>query len=203
MPDVDNRNRRSNDQFDKETPKPVGNSAFDSDMAKPKARGWWPRRGEKKEAANDSDTHTYSENISRTLHTRYRDGVLHCKDKPAFVWSIGEEKWYRDGVLHCDHRPALIEPDGTQKCYRNGVLHCDHGPAVIEACGTRKWYRDGVLHCDHGPAVIEACGTRKWYYLGKQYTKSGFEQLIKDKEMLQCMDDVNSATQPILRKGDE
>jgi len=247
MPDVTNRNRRNNGQFDKEPPKPVGKSVFGSDMEKPKAGGWWQRRGENKEAPND--THTYSENISRTLLTRYRDGVLHCDDKPAIAWSIGEEKWYhdgvldrkhgpavievtgaqkcyRDGVMDSDNEPTLIEADGTRKWYRNGVLHrddgpavieatgaqkwyrngvldCDHGPAVIEADGTRKWYRDGVLHCDDGPAVIEADGTRKWYYLGKQYTKSGFEQLIKDKEMLQCMDDVNSATQPMIREGDE
>ena len=224
MPDVTNRNRRNNGQFDKEPPKPVGKSVFGSDMEKPKAGGRWLRRGEKQEA--DSDTHTYYEDISRTLIRRYRDGVLHCDDKPAFMWSIGEQKWYHDGVLdrkhgpavievtgtqkcyrngvmHSDDEPTLIEADGTRKWYRNGVLHRDDGPAVIEATGAQKWYRDGVLHCDDGPAVIEVTGARKWYYLGKQYTKSGFEQLIKDKELLQCMDDVNSATQLMTREGDE
>ena len=67
-------------------------------------------------------------------------------DRPAIIYSNGDQSWYRNNKLHRDNdQPAVIYADGTQKWYQNNKLHRDNDqPAMICADGEQRWYINGV-----------------------------------------------------------
>ena len=87
--------------------------------------------------------------------------------------------WRLNGDLHRKDGPAAEYADGTKFWYRNGKLHREDGPAVEWASGAKSWYRNGKLHREDGPAIEYANGSKEWWLNGKQYTKKGFNRVIK------------------------
>jgi hypothetical protein len=50
----------------------------------------------------------------------FRYGELHRTDRPAILYSNGEQHWYQYGKRHRNDDPAVIYADGNQYWYKNG-----------------------------------------------------------------------------------
>ena len=89
--------------------------------------------------------------------------TLHREDGPAVEWtSDGNTHWYKDGFLHREDGPAVEE----------------------ENRGYRVWYMNGIMHREDGPALEYSSGFLHWYLDGKQYSKEGFNEIIKEIDSL-------------------
>jgi hypothetical protein len=51
-----------------------------------------------------------------------------------------------NGVHHCDDGPAIIWSNGYRRWYLNGRLHRTDGPASLYADGTKGWWLDNTRY---------------------------------------------------------
>ena len=92
-------------------------------------------------------------------------------DESQMTENQGAKIWRnRQGNLHKRKGPAFIYPSGTKFWYINGQLHREDGPAVEYVDGDKVWYINGKKHREDGPAIEYASGLKGWYINGKYYS---------------------------------
>jgi hypothetical protein len=90
--------------------------------------------------------------FSNRIEYHNEKGLLHRLDRPARIWTRGENKgdlaWFINGLRHREDGPAIEYQDGTKAWFINDKRHREDGPAIVYYNNAKSWYLNGIEYSE-------------------------------------------------------